>query len=42
MGLNWFVLPLPDIAVRVIGVTVLIDLFVLIYSRVKLKNNKAS
>lgn len=39
MGINWFILPLPDNAVRLTGVIILIDLFILTYSRTKLKNN---
>lgn len=30
MGINWFISPFPDIAIRMIGSIMLIDLFVLI------------
>lgn len=40
MGIHRFVTPFSDNAVRVIGVLLLIDLFVLTYSAVKLKNNR--
>jgi hypothetical protein len=36
MGINWFMSPFSDIAIRVIGGIILIDLFVLSYSTVKL------
>ncbi|MBB6715601.1 hypothetical protein H7E68_12890 [Clostridium gasigenes] len=39
MGINWFISPFSDIAIRVIGALMLIDLFVLSYSTVKLKIN---
>ena len=39
MGINRFISPLYDIAIRVIGGIMLIDLFVLSYSTVKLKSN---
>jgi hypothetical protein len=39
MGVNWLVSPFSDIAIRVIGGIMLIDLFVLSYSTVKLKTN---
>lgn len=37
MCINWFISPFSDIAVRVIGGIMLIDLFVLSYNTVKLK-----
>jgi hypothetical protein len=33
MVINWFVLPFSDMAVRVTGVIILIDLFVFIYTK---------
>jgi hypothetical protein len=39
MGINRFILPFSDIAVRVIGITMLIDIIVLSYSTVKLKSS---
>lgn len=39
MGINWFISPLSDIAIRIIGGIMLIDLFVLSYNTVKLKSN---
>lgn len=39
MGINWFISPFPDIAIRVIGSIMFIDLFVLSYSAVRLKGN---
>lgn len=38
MGINLFISPLADTIVRVIGIIMLIDLFVLSYSTVKLKS----
>ncbi len=38
MGINWFISPFSDIAIRVIGGIMLINLFVLSYSTVKLKS----
>lgn len=38
MGINIFILAFPDVVIRVIGVIMLIDLFTLGYSMVKLKN----
>lgn len=40
MGINHFVSPFSDNAIRVIGGIMLIDLFVLTYSTVKLKINR--
>lgn len=37
MGINQFISPFSDIAIRIIGSIMLIDLFVLSYSTVKLK-----
>ena len=39
MGINLFISPFSDTAIRVIGGIMLIDLFVLAYSTVKLKRN---
>lgn len=39
MGINWFISPFTDIEIRVIGGIMLINLFVFIYSTVKLKSN---
>jgi hypothetical protein len=39
MGINRFISPFSDIAVRVIGGIMLIDIFVLSYSTVKFKSN---
>lgn len=39
MGINRFISPFSDVAIRTIGIIMLIDLFVLCYSRVKLKSN---
>jgi hypothetical protein len=39
MGINRFVSPLPDNAIRVTGIIMLIDISVLSYSMVRLKNN---
>ncbi|MBB6625068.1 hypothetical protein [Clostridium gasigenes] len=39
MGINWFISPFSDVAIRVIGGIMLIDLFFLSYSTVKLKSN---
>jgi|GEM_PF-3104251 len=39
MGINLFISPFSDIAIRVIGGIMLIDLFILSYSSVKLKRN---
>lgn len=39
MGINRFVSPFPDMAVRVTGIILLINLPVFTYSSVKLKNN---
>lgn len=36
LGVNRFVFPLPDIAVRIIGGITLVDIFVLSFSSVKL------
>lgn len=38
IGINWFMSPFPDIVIRAIGGIMLIDLFVLSYSTVKLKS----
>lgn len=38
MGINWFISPFSDTAIRVIGIIMLVDLFVLSYSTVKLKS----
>ena len=40
VGINRFISPFPDIAIRVIGVIMLIDIFVLSYSKVKLKKQQ--
>ncbi len=40
MGINRFISPFSDIAVRVIGGIMLIDIFVLSYSKVKLKKQQ--
>lgn len=40
MGINRFISPFSDIAVRVIGGIMLIDIFVLSYSGVKLKKQQ--
>lgn len=40
MGINRFISPFSDIAVRVIGGIMLIDIFILSYSRVKLKKQQ--
>ena len=37
MGISLFISPFSDIAIRITGGIMLIDLFVLSYSRVKLK-----
>ena len=39
MGISFFIWPLPDIVVRVIGVIMLIDIAILGYSTVKLRNS---
>ena len=39
MGINRFISPFSDIAIRVVGSIMLIDLFILSYSTVKLKRN---
>jgi len=39
MGINRLILPFPDIAIRIVGGIMLIDIFVLSYSTVKLKSN---
>ncbi|MBW9154790.1 hypothetical protein [Clostridium estertheticum] len=40
MGINRFISPFSDIAVRVIGGIMLVDIFVLSYSKVKLKKQQ--
>lgn len=35
MGVNWLILPLPDWTVRSIGLLMLADLPILVYSRIK-------
>ncbi|MDF2671964.1 MAG: hypothetical protein K0R09_229 [Clostridiales bacterium] len=40
MGINWFISPFSDIVIRIIGGIMLIDLFVLSYSTVKLKSKR--
>ncbi|MFA6941976.1 MAG: hypothetical protein WCQ54_13520 [Clostridiaceae bacterium] len=40
MGINRFVFPFPDIAIRVTGVIILVDLFVYIYSRGEVKRHQ--
>ena len=40
MGINRFISPFFDIAVRVLGGIMLIDIFVLSYSKVKLKKKQ--
>lgn len=37
MVVNWLILPLPDWSVRSIGLLMLVDLPVLVYSRIKFK-----
>lgn len=39
MGINWFISPVPDNVIRLTGLITLIDIFVLTYSTIKLKNN---
>lgn len=39
IGINWFILPFSDIMVRFLGIIMIINLFVLVYSTVKLKSN---
>lgn len=38
MCMNWWIVSLPDWAVRVIGIVLLVDLAVLTYSSVKIKH----
>jgi hypothetical protein len=38
MSINRFVAPFPDIAIRVLGCVILVNVFVLSYSAVKLKS----
>ncbi len=38
MGFNWIIFPLPDAVIRVTGVIMLMDIFVLSYGTVKLRN----
>lgn len=38
MGINIFIIPFPDLVIRVIGIITVVDLFVFSYSMVKLKN----
>jgi hypothetical protein len=39
MGINWFVTPFADIVIRIIGVIMLVDIFVLSYNFTKLKKD---
>lgn len=39
MVINWLISPFPDIVIRVLGIIMLINLFVLSYSAVKLRVN---
>lgn len=39
MGINWFISPMSDNAIRLTGLITLIDIFVLTYNTIKLKNN---
>ncbi|MGB8451119.1 MAG: hypothetical protein WCD89_02200 [Anaerocolumna sp.] len=39
MGINGFVIPLPDMVIRVTGIVMLIDLSALSYNWMKLKNS---
>lgn len=38
MSINRFVAPFPDIAIRVLGCVTLVNVFILSYSAVRLKN----
>jgi len=41
MVINWFVVPFPDIVVRIIGLLLLINIVILTYNTVKIKNKKS-
>jgi len=41
MVINWFVVPFPDIVVRIIGLLLLINIVILTYNIVKIKNKKS-
>lgn len=36
MGINWFILPLPDMVIRVTGIIMLVDIIAFTYSVVRL------
>jgi len=38
MGINWLMVAMPDWIVRVIGIVIMVDLVVLVYSSVRIKH----
>ncbi len=37
MGINWLIAAMPDWTVRIIGLVIMVDLAVLVYSSVRIK-----
>jgi len=38
MGINWLMVAMPDWIVRAIGIVIMVDLVVLVYSSVRIKH----
>lgn len=38
MGINWWMVEMPDWIIRVIGIVIMVDLLVLVYSFVRIKH----
>ena len=38
MGINWWMVEMPDWIIRVIGIVIMVDLLVLVYSSVRIKH----
>lgn len=40
MGIHWLLVPMPDWAIRTVGIVMLIDLVVFTYSSIKMKQKE--
>lgn len=40
MSINWFIVPMPDWVVRMVGIVMMVDLVILVYSGIKKKTKE--